>query len=183
MTISRRDFLAAAGTAAGALVGGCAGTATAPGTARPSVRTVNVHAHWYPQEWVDVVEKDGPANGVKLGRTAKGYLTMSVPGFTAPFTPERVDLGVRLKMMDAANVDVHALSLTSPMVYWASPAFGLKLSQAYNDGCARAHREHPDRFYGLAMLPMQDPKLALEELNRAARLPGLRGAYMATNVN
>jgi aminocarboxymuconate-semialdehyde decarboxylase len=33
------------------------------------------------------------------------------------------------------------------------------------------------------MLPMQDPALALKELERAARLPGMRGLYLATNVN
>jgi aminocarboxymuconate-semialdehyde decarboxylase len=33
------------------------------------------------------------------------------------------------------------------------------------------------------MLPMQDPVLALKELERAAKLPGMRGVYMATNIN
>ena len=33
------------------------------------------------------------------------------------------------------------------------------------------------------MLPMQDPVLALCELERAAKLPGMRGLYLATHVN
>src|SRR5262245_14960048 len=33
------------------------------------------------------------------------------------------------------------------------------------------------------MLPMQAPELALKELERASQLPGLRGLYLATNVN
>ena len=33
------------------------------------------------------------------------------------------------------------------------------------------------------MLPMQAPELALQELERAARLPGMRGMYLATNIN
>jgi aminocarboxymuconate-semialdehyde decarboxylase len=85
--------------------------------------------------------------------------------------------------MDRQGVDVHALSLCTPMVYWAPAEFGYRLSQAFNDGCSRAHLEHPDRFVGMAMLPMQEPKLALEELVRAATLPGMRGVYMATAVN
>jgi aminocarboxymuconate-semialdehyde decarboxylase len=36
---------------------------------------------------------------------------------------------------------------------------------------------------GLAMLPMQAPELALTELERAAKLPGMRGMYLATHVN
>jgi aminocarboxymuconate-semialdehyde decarboxylase len=33
------------------------------------------------------------------------------------------------------------------------------------------------------MLPMQAPDLALKELERAAKLPGMRGMYLATHVN
>jgi aminocarboxymuconate-semialdehyde decarboxylase len=33
------------------------------------------------------------------------------------------------------------------------------------------------------MLPMQAPDLALKELERAAKLPGMRALYLATNVN
>jgi aminocarboxymuconate-semialdehyde decarboxylase len=33
------------------------------------------------------------------------------------------------------------------------------------------------------MLPMQAPELALKELERCAKLPGMRGLYVATNIN
>lgn len=33
------------------------------------------------------------------------------------------------------------------------------------------------------MVPMQAPELAVEELDRVAKLPGIRGVYMATHVN
>jgi len=79
-------------------------------------------------------------------------------------------------------VDVHALSLTQPMVYWAPPEFGLKLARVYNDGLAAAHERYPDRFMGLATLPMQAPELAVEEAQRASALPGIRGVYLATHV-
>jgi len=85
--------------------------------------------------------------------------------------------------MDRQRVDVHALSLTAPMVYWASPGFGLALAQSFNDAASAAHARYPDRFVGLAMLPMQAPDLALKELERAAALPGMRGLYLATHVN
>jgi aminocarboxymuconate-semialdehyde decarboxylase len=85
--------------------------------------------------------------------------------------------------MKRQGVDVQAMSLTAPMVYWASPGLGLALSQAYNDAASAAHGKHPKRLVGLAMLPMQAPQLALKELERAAKLPGLRGLYLATHVN
>src|SRR6202022_4978980 len=91
-------------------------------------------------------------------------------------------VGVRLDGMDRQRVGVQALSLTAPMVYWASPGFGLALAQAYNDAAGASHARHPDRLVGLAMLPMQAPELALKELERAAKLPGMRGMYLAPHV-
>ncbi|HZI83371.1 MAG TPA: amidohydrolase family protein [Casimicrobiaceae bacterium] len=147
-----------------------------------SRRTIDTHAHWYPREWLELFERDGAAEGATLGRTPKGY-TIRTERVVNAFDDEFVDLELRLAGMQRQRIDVHALSLTAPMVYWASPGFGLALSQAYNDAASAAHRRHPERFVGLAMVPMQAPDLALKELERAAGLPGMRGMYLATNVN
>jgi aminocarboxymuconate-semialdehyde decarboxylase len=68
------------------------------------------------------------------------------------------------------------------MVYWADDELGLELSMAFNDAASAAHETYPDRLFGFATLPFQNPKLALEELERAAKLPGMRGVYIATVV-
>lgn len=150
---------------------------------RPAMPVIDTHAHWFPAEWVKLIETDGPKNGAKLGRNDKGHPTFITEKMVQTFAPAFIDLDLRLKAMDDTGVDVHALSLTSPMVYWAPPAFGLALSQCYNDAASRAHAKHPKRLIGMAMLPMQAPDLALKELERAAKLPGLRGLYIATNIN
>jgi aminocarboxymuconate-semialdehyde decarboxylase len=147
-----------------------------------SRRIIDTHAHWYPREWLDLFRRDGAAEGATLERDGASY-TIRTQRIINKFDEEFVELERRLAGMDRQRVDVHALSLTAPMVYWASPGFGLALSQAYNDAASAAHRKHPDRFVGLAMVPMQAPELALKELERAARLPGMRGLYLATNVN
>ena len=146
---------------------------------------LDTHAHWFPPEWVELLEREGGNNGVAMSRNEQGSLVMVMPGIRlrANLTPPYIDLATRLKIMDDARVDMHALSLTSPMVYWAPPEFGLKLSQVFNDACAAAHLKYPNRFIGMAMLPMQAPALAVEEAKRAAKLPGIRGVYMATHVN
>ena len=146
------------------------------------MKTIDIHAHWYPSEWVTLFEKDGPKEGAALERDGGKYRLRA--GKMANALDERfVDVDVRLAKMDEIRVNVHAVSLTTPMVYWASPGLGLALSQAFNDAAAAAHQKHPRRLVGLAMLPMQAPELALQELERAAKLPGMRGVYMATNVN
>jgi aminocarboxymuconate-semialdehyde decarboxylase len=147
-----------------------------------SCRVVDTHAHWYPREWLDLFQRDGAAEGAALERSAQGY-TIRTQRIVNKFDDEFVELDLRLAGMDRQGVDVHALSLTAPMVYWASASFGLALSQAYNDAASAAHTKHPGRFVALAMVPMQAPELALKELERASRLTGMRGLYLATNVN
>jgi aminocarboxymuconate-semialdehyde decarboxylase len=146
------------------------------------MKTIDIHAHWYPAEWLRLMEQDAERHGGTLKRTEKGYL-ITTRLLTNAFTDEFVDLDRRLAGMDRTGVDVHLLSLTTPMVYWAPAAFGLALAQCYNDAASAAHARHPARLFGAAMLPMQAPELALKELERAAKLPGMRGLYLATNVN
>ena len=101
------------------------------------MRTVDIHAHWYPAEWLRLFERDGAREGAELKRSDKGY-ALRTERLTNAFTEEFVDLDRRLAAMDRAGVDVHALSLTTPMVYWASPALGLALAQSFNDAASAA---------------------------------------------
>lgn len=144
-------------------------------------RVIDTHAHWYPDEFLALLEKDGPRHGASVTRAA-GSITILAGSIRQVFPPIMIGLDERLQSMDRTGIDVHALSLTTPMVYWAAEGFALALSQAFNDAASRAHQKHPDRFVGMAMLPMHAPKLALRELERAAKLPGMRGIYVATNV-
>jgi len=146
------------------------------------MRTVDIHAHWYPEEWLALFAGDGAGEGAALERTGDRFL-LRAKHITNAFDERFVVVDERVKAMDARGIDVHALSLTTPMVYWASPPLGLALSQAFNDAASAAHRKHPQRLVGLAMLPMQAPDLALRELERTAKLPGIKGMYLATNVN
>ena len=146
------------------------------------MRTIDIHAHWYPEEWLKLFEKDGPREGARLERTQKGF-TIRTERITNAFDEEFVSLDLRLQGMRRQAVDLQALSLTTPMVNWASPGLGLALAQAFNDAASAAHLRHPDKFVGLATLPMQAPELAVKELDRCAKLPGMRGLYLATNVN
>ena len=146
---------------------------------------IDTHAHWFPPEWVELVAREGGKNGAEVAIDAKGEITkFQAPGINrGGFAKQYIEIPIRLKIMDDGRVDMHALSLTSPMVYWATPDFGLKLSQAFNDACSAVHLKYPKRFVGMATVPMQAPALAVQEIERAAKLPGLRGLYMATHVN
>jgi aminocarboxymuconate-semialdehyde decarboxylase len=146
--------------------------------------TIDIHAHYFPESYIELIAKRGHRVGATVAADAQGrrFIQVGLLLRTGPITPLFVDIDARLKEMDRQGVKIHALSLTQPMVYWADDDLGMQLCIAFNDAISAAHRQHPDRLIGFACLPMQNPKLALEELERAAKLPGIRGMYMATAV-
>jgi len=85
----------------------------------------------------------------------------------------------RLAEMDAAQLDVQVLSLTTPGIQ-AEPDAGQAVSRAVavNDLLAGMIEANPQRFAGFAALPLQDPHAAAKELDRAVNQLGLCGALV-----
>lgn len=144
---------------------------------------IDIHSHYFPQSFLDLIEKHGPGHGFEY-RIVEGKGPQFRHGhlLTGPVGPKFVDLDARLQVMDEQGVEAHALSLSQPMVYWAQGDLARRLSETYNDALAAAHERHPRRLVGLATLPLHEPALALKEVERAARLPGVRGFYVATQI-
>lgn len=96
----------------------------------------------------------------------------------AQINPKGFDMGEgRLKDMDAAGIDMQVLS------YGGFPQFALKeqsaaLNRAANDRLAEAVAKHPNRFAGFATLPWGQPDEAAQELERAVKQLGLKGALL-----
>ena len=150
----------------------------------PQAPTIDTHAHYFPQSYIDLIAKHGQRVGTTVTQDAQGrtFIQVGLLLRTGPITPLFIDLDARLTEMDRQGVQAHVLSLTQPMVYWADDDLGMQLCVAFNDAVSAAHRKHPQRLFGFACLPFQNTKLALEELDRAAKLPGIRGVYIATVV-
>ena len=77
--------------------------------------------------------------------------------------------------MDAAGVDVQALSLTAPGVEQLEAEEAKAVARETNAALAKAIERHPTRFFGLASLPIADPPAALAEMERAVGEHGFRG--------
>ncbi|MCC6209741.1 MAG: amidohydrolase family protein [Burkholderiales bacterium] len=148
------------------------------------MRAIDVHTHWFPKAFLDFVAKHGPEHGVEWKEVeGKGPQFKVGHLMTGPVGPNFTDLDARLAMMDAQGVAAHAVSLSQPHVYWAGRTLGEKLAALYNEELARMHEHAPRRLFGLATLPMHEPDLAAKEVERAAKLAGMRGFYLSTVVN
>lgn len=147
------------------------------------VRTVDIHAHYFPQTYLDVLAVDGPRFNVEYRGAQEGFYIKTEARFQGPLPYRIVDLQKRIADMDAQGTAVQAVSLTGPMAHWGDGEVSHKLARAWNDGASAAHLQYPGRLFGLLTLPMLFPDRAIDELNRASKLPGMRGVYMGTNIN
>jgi aminocarboxymuconate-semialdehyde decarboxylase len=90
------------------------------------------------------------------------------------------------RIKDLKETDVHVQVLSPIPVlfhYWAEGQHAYDTSRYFNDHIAELVRDYPDRFAGLGTLPMQEPELAIKELERCVTDLGLSGVEIGTHVN
>jgi len=110
------------------------------------------------------------------------FLSPSIPGNTV-LTGKLLDTGNgRLQDMEEAGIDIQVLSLVSPGVQVFDASTGSALARKFNNKLAEIIKGHPDRFAGLATLAPQSPDEAADELERAVRVLGLKGAVINSHV-
>jgi len=85
----------------------------------------------------------------------------------------------RLREMDAHGVEMMVLSLNAPAIQAVPDAARAdEIARKANDYLAEQVGKRPDRFQGLAALPMQNPDRAAEELVRCVNDLGFKGALV-----
>ena len=178
--VSRRDLL---GIGCGAAAFGVAAGAARLEAQRggPGRSAIDVHAHYFPEPFIKAINEQGGPPGVSFDLSAPDAPIFVIGGGRIPIDVTYWDLDRRIQRMNAQGVTLHALSLTTPFVYWAPPDRGAELARLVNDSMIQAHTAYPSRFVGCATLPIQAPDLAVKELDRLAGSPAIRGVYMPTS--
>lgn len=128
---------------------------------------VDVHAHCYPQEYIDALKR--------MGADDKGGIGIRLPKWTGS---EK-----RIHEMDSLGIDLQILGLSAPNVYFRDPEASKDLAQMSNDFIAGICRRNPERFLGLASIPLNHLNYAVDELERAIDNLGMDGVLLGTNVN
>ena len=85
----------------------------------------------------------------------------------------------RLRLMDETGVEIMIASLNAPAIQGIpDPKRAAQLAREANDMLASEVAKRPDRFVGVAALPMQDPETATRELQRCIDDLGFKGALV-----
>lgn len=141
---------------------------------------IDVHNHFFPPEYLRLLEERGHGVRVRTDRQDRRYLEEGGTRL-ATLTPPMTSLDDRLAMMDEEGIDIQVISLTSPNVYCFDAADAVAAARMVNDEFAAIKRRRPDRFRCLASVPL-GTGAEVEELDRATTELGLDGVVIGTNV-
>ncbi len=145
---------------------------------------IDVHAHALVPEALAAMSRQHPDHGPVLVEEADaGYLQYPGRARLGPLYPGIFDPTVRLADMDRMRVDRQIIAIPPPQFHYHVPAeVGVAFARMQNDGLLALHDHSPDRFHLFATLPMQDITAAVEEIDRVAAQPFVRGVQLGTNV-
>ena len=181
--MSRREFIGAA--ALGALtfpaMAQIAGTKIAHAAGGPWTDTAKPDAKKFKKIAIEEHWANLMVNELKKQFVArKKFPRVRDPKFDRNNSPRLEDFEkFRLADMDKYGVTMQVVSLNSPGVQGVEdPVEAVAFAQKINDEQASIISKYPTRFAGFAGLPMQNPKAAADELERAVTKLGFKGAMI-----
>jgi aminocarboxymuconate-semialdehyde decarboxylase len=160
---------------------------------------VDCDSHILPEDAFDEVPVEFRDEGPRIVTDAQGNSCVVYPArqrnipeyarsIPNPFNPRPRSSGndpeVRIADMSKADIDVQVLVPSNGSFYYdVEPRLAHAVCRSYNNAVSRIVRRYPGKFFGLATVPLQEPRLAVLELERAVRELGLHGPVCYTSVN
>jgi aminocarboxymuconate-semialdehyde decarboxylase len=143
-----------------------------------SVPTVDVHAHaGVPAVDALIEGQPGLARQREIDAATLGRASLAVNlKQIAELGPKLVDLELRLAAMDAARVQVQAVSAVPLPHAWVDRELATRIIAVGNEGIAALCAKEPTRLLPIGAVALQHPDLAVGQLVTAVRDFGMRGA-------
>ncbi len=145
---------------------------------------IDMHTHILPEKLPDFAQKYGYGDFIHLEHHRPGFARMMKGRtFFREIGSNCWDPQVRIEEYQCYNTRVQVVCTIPVMFsYWAKPADAHDLSRFLNDHLAAIAEAYPEHYIPLGTIPMQDAKLAIEELQRLKEM-GFPGIQIGSNVN
>jgi aminocarboxymuconate-semialdehyde decarboxylase len=146
------------------------------------VTTIDVHTHLIPPGWEDWATRFGGARWPRLvERDACHATIMTGEQFFRDVDDRSWSAQRRIEDMDRLGIGLQALSPPPVMFcYWAEAGANEAFARMQNENVAGVVARYPDRFVGMATVPLQDPARAVAELRYCRERLGLRAVEIGS---
>ncbi|HWR15323.1 MAG TPA: tryptophan 2,3-dioxygenase family protein [Terriglobales bacterium] len=145
--------------------------------------TIDIHTHFFPQQWPDFTEQFGTPDWPSIRHTEPGKAVIMLGNrefrriYSACWDPQ-----LRLEEMDRDGVDVQLMCATPVLFSYQRPAeHALEVAKFFNDAALELCSSNPSRLKALCQVPLQDIDAACKELSRCMKA-GHLGVQIGNHV-
>ncbi|RYG99330.1 hypothetical protein EON65_50380 [archaeon] len=146
--------------------------------------SIDVHTHMYTPKYMDILRKrtDIP----KVSRISGVDRLIILPDeekektTTAgrPIGREYFDVEAKLRFMEVHQISKSVISLANPWLDFLEGQEAASVAQELNDELQSICEQSNGKLFGFASLPMRNPKAAIKEVERIAKLNCMRGVIL-----
>ncbi|MHB8565820.1 MAG: amidohydrolase family protein [Nitrososphaerales archaeon] len=144
------------------------------------MKSIDIHAHIYPQIYFDILDSCGHIRKEENGDTFILETGTDSGHRIKPFE-DMWNIEQRLKIMDSIGVDIQILSIGNPWVSYIPKTKCKDAARALNSELARISKEYPKRFFAMGVIPYSSMTDAIEEIDYAVDELGLKGFMIGTH--
>jgi aminocarboxymuconate-semialdehyde decarboxylase len=146
---------------------------------------IDMHTHYIPARLPRFTDKFGYGDFIYLDHHREGFARMMQGNrFFREIEENCWNPELRIDEYAQFNTQVQVICTIPVMFsYWAKPQDGLEVSRFLNDDIAEVQQKFPKNYISLATIPMQDPELAVQELERCKNELHLPGIQIGSNIN
>jgi predicted TIM-barrel fold metal-dependent hydrolase len=132
------------------------------------LKAIDIHHHYVPQQLIEETRKHGKALGVEVAED-KGSWSLSFDGSKPHrLQPPIFDVEGHLEIMERGQIGLATLEAnTNSLGYRLNGTQGEAWCNLYNDCTDLLAKQRPDRFIGMAVVPLQDGACAAKVLEHA----------------
>jgi aminocarboxymuconate-semialdehyde decarboxylase len=142
----------------------------------------DIHCHFVPEDFFRFVQSRDEF-AVKIKRQEGDAVDLDIRGMHFGLNATFFDMSKQVERMRRDGLERTILSLATPFIdYHLDAKLAVEAARVFNDALASSITSDPTRFGGWALLPMQDPEAAAQELRRCVRDHGFVGGHVASNV-
>jgi aminocarboxymuconate-semialdehyde decarboxylase len=151
---------------------------------RPSSPTIDIHAHIVVPQAAKLAQPHVDIKRIPLAHFADAYSKEVNAQQEKDVGEVMTTIDRRLRDLDSMGIDIQVVAPAPGQNYYTVDAkIAEQAHRLANDGVAEYCSRKPDRFVGLGVVTLQEPEIAVRELDYIMNNLKLKGVEILTNVD